>query len=64
MKFRSVIACAHRLCDRNSVFAICVILEGRPLFLQMLQTPSVLRALVVGCGLQIIQQLAGINTVM
>ncbi|XP_067935767.1 proton myo-inositol cotransporter-like [Watersipora subatra] len=38
--------------------------EHKPLLLQMLQTPSVRRALIVGCGLQIIQQLAGINTVM
>lgn len=36
----------------------------KPLILQMLQTPSLQRALLVGCGLQMFQQLAGINTVM
>lgn len=35
-----------------------------PILIQMIQTPSVRRALIVGCGLQIIQQVAGINTVM
>ncbi|XP_064606088.1 proton myo-inositol cotransporter-like [Liolophura sinensis] len=35
-----------------------------PILIQMLQTPSVRRALIVGCGLQMIQQVAGINTVM
>ena len=30
----------------------------------MLRTPAVRRALLVGCSLQMIQQLAGINTVM
>ncbi|CAI9722228.1 proton myo-inositol cotransporter-like [Octopus vulgaris] len=35
-----------------------------PIILQMIQTPSVRRALIVGCSLQLIQQVAGINTVM
>ncbi|CAH1782789.1 unnamed protein product [Owenia fusiformis] len=37
---------------------------GGPIICQMLRNPSVRRALMVGCGLQIFQQLAGINTVM
>ncbi|XP_041349826.1 proton myo-inositol cotransporter-like [Gigantopelta aegis] len=36
----------------------------RTIFVQMLKTPSIRRALAVGCSLQIFQQLAGINTVM
>lgn len=32
--------------------------------IQMLQFPSLRRALAVGCSVQMIQQLAGINTVM
>ncbi|BFZ08921.1 hypothetical protein BsWGS_11960 [Bradybaena similaris] len=35
-----------------------------PIIVQMLQVPSVRRSLLVGCSLQIIQQVAGINTVM
>ncbi|XP_064632787.1 proton myo-inositol cotransporter-like [Lineus longissimus] len=35
-----------------------------PIILQMLQTPSLRRALLIGCSLQMFQQLAGINTVM
>ncbi|XP_048252931.1 proton myo-inositol cotransporter-like [Haliotis rufescens] len=36
----------------------------KPIFIQMLQTPAIRRALIVGCSLQIFQQVAGINTVM
>ncbi|GFS05990.1 proton myo-inositol cotransporter [Elysia marginata] len=35
-----------------------------PIIIQMLQIPSVRRSLLVGCSLQVIQQVAGINTVM
>ncbi|KAL3852963.1 hypothetical protein ACJMK2_016568 [Sinanodonta woodiana] len=36
----------------------------KPVIVQMLQTPAVRRALLIGCGLQIIQQVVGINTVL
>ncbi|XP_070558860.1 proton myo-inositol cotransporter-like isoform X3 [Ptychodera flava] len=36
----------------------------KPVIVQMLQNPPVRRALIVGCGMQMFQQLAGINTVM
>ncbi|KAK7101483.1 proton myo-inositol cotransporter-like [Littorina saxatilis] len=36
----------------------------KPVIIQMLQIPSVRRSLLVGCSLQMIQQFAGINTVM
>ncbi|XP_077988286.1 proton myo-inositol cotransporter-like [Glandiceps talaboti] len=36
----------------------------KAVIVQMLQTPPVRRALIVGCGMQMFQQLAGINTVM
>ncbi|OWF39315.1 proton myo-inositol cotransporter-like [Mizuhopecten yessoensis] len=35
-----------------------------PIIIQMIQTPSIRRALIVGCSLQMFQQVAGINTVM
>ena len=38
--------------------------EQHSIFWKMVKTPSVRRALIVGCGMQMIQQLAGINTVM
>jgi len=38
--------------------------QGRNLYKELLTVPHLRRALVVGVGLQIIQQLAGINTVM
>ena len=38
--------------------------EQHSIFWKMIKTPSVRRALIVGCGMQMIQQLAGINTVM
>ncbi|XP_077868444.1 proton myo-inositol cotransporter-like [Saccoglossus kowalevskii] len=36
----------------------------KAVLVQMIQTPAVRRALIVGCGMQMFQQLAGINTVM
>ncbi|KAM4747176.1 proton myo-inositol cotransporter [Rhinophrynus dorsalis] len=38
--------------------------EGGPVIYRMLVYPPTRRALLVGCGLQMFQQLAGINTVM
>ncbi|XP_069100999.1 proton myo-inositol cotransporter-like [Argopecten irradians] len=35
-----------------------------PIIIQMVKTPSIRRALIVGCSLQLFQQVAGINTVM
>ncbi|XP_074644387.1 proton myo-inositol cotransporter-like [Tubulanus polymorphus] len=35
-----------------------------PIIVQMILTPSIRRSLVIGCSLQMFQQLAGINTVM
>ncbi|KAI8763927.1 proton myo-inositol cotransporter, partial [Biomphalaria glabrata] len=35
-----------------------------PVIVQMLRVPAIRRSLLVGCSLQIIQQVAGINTVM
>lgn len=32
--------------------------------MKMMRTPAVRRAVIVGCGLQLFQQLSGINTVM
>ena len=37
---------------------------GSSVFVRIIRTPSVRRALIVGCGLQLIQQFIGINTVM
>ncbi|XP_035383669.1 proton myo-inositol cotransporter isoform X2 [Electrophorus electricus] len=37
---------------------------GRPVLWSMLSHPPARRALIVGCGLQMFQQLSGINTVM
>lgn len=39
-------------------------LAGSNVFRKILRTPPVYRALIVGCGLQLFQQLSGINTVM
>ncbi|XP_045166344.1 proton myo-inositol cotransporter-like isoform X2 [Mercenaria mercenaria] len=39
-------------------------LAGSNVFMKILRTPPVRRALIVGCGLQLFQQLSGINTVM
>ncbi|KAK6175687.1 hypothetical protein SNE40_014088 [Patella caerulea] len=36
----------------------------KPIIIQMLQSSPIRRALLVGCSLQVIQQVAGINTVM
>ncbi|ESO89991.1 hypothetical protein LOTGIDRAFT_124274, partial [Lottia gigantea] len=38
--------------------------SNKPIILQMLLSSTIRRALLVGCSLQIIQQVAGINTVM
>lgn len=40
------------------------ILGGRFVAITMLKTPHLRRALIVGCGLQMFQQVSGINTVM
>lgn len=37
---------------------------GTPTLLLMLKSPNMRRALIVGCGLQLFQQISGINTVM
>lgn len=39
-------------------------IAGSNVFMKILRTPPVRKALVVGCGLQLFQQLSGINTVM
>ncbi|KAH3816091.1 proton myo-inositol cotransporter-like [Dreissena polymorpha] len=39
-------------------------LSGSNVFMKIMRTPSVRKALIVGCGLQLFQQLSGINTVM
>lgn len=39
-------------------------LEGHSIFVHVFSTPTVCRALFIGCLLQAIQQLTGINTVM
>lgn len=49
-------------CWRKYVF-IFVLPEG-PVIWRMLTYPPARRALIVGCGLQMFQQLSGINTVM
>ena len=43
---------------------ICFIYSVYFVILQMLRSPTARRALLVGCGLQMIQQVIGINTVM
>ena len=42
---------------------ICIIINiaGRSVLLRVLKTPAVKRALIVGCGLQIIHQFTGLN---
>ncbi|XP_052779061.1 proton myo-inositol cotransporter-like [Mya arenaria] len=39
-------------------------LSGSNVFMKIMRTPAVRKALIVGCGLQLFQQLSGINTVM
>ncbi|CAL1527026.1 unnamed protein product [Lymnaea stagnalis] len=57
--------------EYDNIKQTCVELEREklnrgktPVIVQMLQLPAIRRSLMVGCSLQIIQQVAGINTVM
>lgn len=51
-------------CVQNSFLYLCLCLPDGPVIWRMLTYPPTRRALVVGCGLQMFQQLSGINTVM
>ena len=50
--------------QENDLIIVYCRTEQHSIFWKMIKTPSVRRALIVGCGMQMIQQLAGINTVM
>ncbi len=39
-------------------------IAGTSVLLRVLQTPAVRKALIVGCGLQIIQQFTGVNALV
>ena len=56
MEYGYICRCIHV----NNVYFV----GESPLLWQMIKKPALRRALMIGCSLQMFQQIAGINTVM